>query len=202
MAFKYLPSAIILAAGKSERMGMPKFALKFNRHRTFLEEIVGQFDSFGCKEIIVVMNKEGRKLIDEMEIKLPENVIIANNPYPELGRFSSIKTGLGFLRNTDSLFLHNVDNPFVNRNVLRRLFNNDNNADYYVPVHENRGGHPILLTGKVVNEIRKCPNVDFSLKEYLKAYRKTVVEVDDPGIFININSPEDYVKAIGTSNSY
>ena len=189
---KILPSAIILAAGKSERMGMPKFALKFNRYRTFIEEIVGQFTAFGCPQIIVVMNKEGRKLIDEMEIKLPENVIIANNPNPELGRFLSIKIGLGFLENTDTVFLHNIDNPFINKDVLKLLFNNNDKADYYVPVCNSRGGHPILLKGNVINKIRACVENDLNLNEYLKAFRKAMVEISDTDIFININTPEDY----------
>ncbi len=194
---KKLPSVILLAAGKSERMGFPKFTLRFNEQKTFLEEIVGQFTAFGCPEIVVVVNNEGEKLIEQTEMEFPDNTIIAINPNPELGRFVSIKTGLGFLQNTDLVFLHNIDNPYINEDVLKRLFNNDDNADYYVPVHEDRGGHPILLTGKVVNKIRKCPKVDLSLKEYLKAYRKKVVDVNDPGIIININTLEDYRKVFG-----
>ncbi len=52
-------SAIILSAGKSSRMGVPKFSLMFDDKSTFLEKIINAYADFGCEEIIVVLNNEG-----------------------------------------------------------------------------------------------------------------------------------------------
>ena len=41
-------------------MGKPKFLLKYDENTTFLEQIIKEYDAFGCKEIIVVVNKEGK----------------------------------------------------------------------------------------------------------------------------------------------
>ncbi|MCK5839504.1 MAG: NTP transferase domain-containing protein, partial [Bacteroidales bacterium] len=53
-------SAVILAAGRSTRMGRPKFALRFAKNLTFLEKIITGYSSFGCRQIIVVLNEQGR----------------------------------------------------------------------------------------------------------------------------------------------
>ena len=44
-------SAIILAAGKSLRMGIPKLSLKYDENNIFIEHIISEYISFGCKEI-------------------------------------------------------------------------------------------------------------------------------------------------------
>jgi CTP:molybdopterin cytidylyltransferase MocA len=46
-------STIILAAGKSERLGFPKLSLKYDDDTTFVEHIVNEYQSFGCSDIIL-----------------------------------------------------------------------------------------------------------------------------------------------------
>jgi len=176
----------------SERMGKPKFALGFEMQKTFLEEIIARYSEFPCEEIIVVMNVNGRALLDSLKIKLPANTKITINPNPEHGRFSSIKTGLNHLSNRTAVFIHNVDNPFVNVGLLRALSTNLGHADYCVPMFKNRGGHPILISPKVVDAIINCSHDDLNLKEYLKAFEKKTSEINNPKILININSIQDY----------
>jgi CTP:molybdopterin cytidylyltransferase MocA len=185
-------SAVILAAGLSTRMGSPKFALKFKVHKTFLEEIVGRFMEFGCAEIIIVMNPQGKFFFESMDIRFPENVKIIVNPHPETGRFSSIKTGLKNLLNENCVFLHNIDNPFIEVDLLKLLFNNLKQTDYCAPVYKNRGGHPILISPKVVETIKKCSHDDLNLKEYLMAFNKKSIETNDPKILVNINTILEY----------
>ena len=52
-------SVVILAAGKSSRMGNLKFLLKYNERFTFIEKIIDTYQNYNCKEIVVVLNKEG-----------------------------------------------------------------------------------------------------------------------------------------------
>ncbi len=49
-------SVIILAAGKSSRMGLPKLSLRYNENKIFIEHIVNKYEDFRCKEIIIVEN--------------------------------------------------------------------------------------------------------------------------------------------------
>lgn len=185
-------SAIILAAGLSTRMGSPKFAMKFDPQKSFLEEIVDRFAEFGCGEIIIVMNKPGKRLLDKLKVRFPETVKIVINPHPETGRFSSIKIGLNHSHIQNRIFIHNVDNPFVEVDLLSLLLNNLKQADYCVPIYKNRGGHPILVSEKVAASILKFGQDDMSLKEYLMTFEKKTMETDNPKILINVNSIQDY----------
>jgi CTP:molybdopterin cytidylyltransferase MocA len=186
------PSAVILAAGLSTRIGSPKFALKFKGQKTFLEEIVDRFAEFSCSEIIIVLNPKGKAFLENMEIRLSENIKIIVNPHPEMGRFSSIKIGLKSLMIKNNVFIHNIDNPFVEVGLLKLLFNDIQQAGYCVPVYKNRGGHPILISPKVGDAIIKCSHNDLNLKEYLKAFQKKTIEINDPKIMININTIQEY----------
>ena len=186
-------SVIVLAAGFSGRMGIPKFALKFDENRTFLEEIVEQYNMFGCQEMVIVLNEEGKKLYDELNIPFAQNVKIVINHHPEYERFYSIKTGLKNLKSERKKFIHNVDNPFVSQGVLKILFNSISDADYCFPVCKGRGGHPVLLSESVVKDITEFKDSSITLRDFLKAYSGNRVEVNYEKVLVNINTMDEYL---------
>jgi len=187
-------SAIILAAGKSERMGFPKLSLKYDDKHSFIEHIVSEYLCFGCKEIILVVNEAGRNYLIMNKIKFPEEVKITINEYPDWHRFYSLKIGAKSLSEIRSVFIHNVDNPFVNNSILNELFDNINIADYISPEFKEKGGHPFLISEKIIKEITKTEENQKHLKEFLNQFPKIKVTVDDENILVNINILEDYVK--------
>lgn len=184
-------SVVILAAGFSSRMKQAKFSLMFDRQQTFLEKIVQEYLTFGCKEIIVVMNSDGIKLKNTLQISFPEQVLFVLNKHPEKERFYSLQTGLKAISHSDYTFIQNSDNPFVNQEVLYTLFSQKDKADYIVPTYKNKGGHPILLNKYIINEISSEKN-DSNLKKYLKRFTKKQIPVNDENILLNINDREKY----------
>jgi molybdenum cofactor cytidylyltransferase len=186
-------SIIILAAGNSSRMKSPKFALPFDKKYTFLEKIIQEYDNFGCNKIIVVLNKEGKLLADTLNLKLKKTTIVVNN-HPEWERFYSIKVGLESLTQSHPVFIHNVDNPFVNTTILGNLLQQDINAGFVVPTYKGRGGHPILISNKVCQAIVSEKENAIIFSEFLKDYNKKRVDVADEKILVNINSKDLYQK--------
>jgi molybdenum cofactor cytidylyltransferase len=186
-------SVIILAAGISSRMGMPKFSLKFNKDFTFLGNIISEYRAFSCTELVVVVNDEGALYLDEYKMCMEGAVKIAVNSHPEWERFYSLKTGLKVLDNINQqVFIHNVDNPFVNQAVLEALTEKSLDADYVSPVYKGRGGHPILLSERILADIISEKHNQLDFREYLNRYSKKMVEVDDKNVLVNINTPEEY----------
>ena len=190
-------SALILAAGKSSRMGKPKFALKFNKKLTFLEEIINRYRSFGCQEIVIVMNEIGKDYLQSQSIELPDNCTIVINSHVEWERFYSVKLGLQALKLKTPTFIHNVDNPFVNYDVLASLVSQIEASDYIVPTYKGRGGHPILLSYRVYRALLAEEGNSLILSEFLKQYDKKRVIVDDDRVLININTKQVYKKMFG-----
>ncbi|PLX14054.1 MAG: hypothetical protein C0597_10630 [Marinilabiliales bacterium] len=190
-------SAIILAAGKSERLGFPKLSLKYSDQYTFVEQIANEYNLFGCKEIIVVANQSGYNYIKNHNLKFPKNIHLVINEYPEWHRFYSLKIGVKALRESHSVIVHNVDNPFVNRRVLDDLLKNINTTDYVIPEYENRGGHPFLISKKIVNDIKFVEENQIHLKEFLNQYAKLKVPVQHEEVLVNINTMDEYRKYFG-----
>lgn len=193
---KKLAPAIILAAGTSGRMGFPKAALKFNDSENFIQHLCTQFLHAGCEKVIIVINSDTAKLFIENNITFPKNVITVINHYPEYGRFYSLQLGLKNCTNTDAVFITNVDNPFADSDLLVKLQTNVNSADYIYPVFKRKGGHPILISSKIIVDISQSDYRNVILRDFLQRFKSKAVEVNSEKILSNINSENDYLELI------
>ncbi|MBS4014640.1 MAG: NTP transferase domain-containing protein [Bacteroidetes bacterium] len=189
-------SAIILAAGNSSRMGVPKLSLRFDESKNFLQKAAFEYAEFGCSEIIIVVNKIGLEFIEKDDLKLPVNSRIILNEFPDLGRFYSLKLGSTALNYTSCTFLHNIDNPFVNQKLLKTLFDNSELADYIIPSYQGKGGHPVLVSKKITQTAKSETDDELHFKEFLSRFSSIKIEVDDGKILANINDLGDYVNWI------
>jgi molybdenum cofactor cytidylyltransferase len=187
-------SCIILAAGKSERMGELKPFLRFSENLTFLERIIQVYHSRHITNLIIVVNDEVHQRMQKLKSMPNNHSKIIINPFPEYGRFYSIKLAMQELRNDSFVYLQNIDNPFVTEKTLLALKNEICDSDFAVPVFEKQSGHPILLSAGVVTEIAQTKDNNSNLRIILSSFQKHEVEVHDPGILININTPDDYLK--------
>ena len=185
-------SVIILAAGKSERMGSPKLKLSYNDSQTFIEHIVDEYYKFGCKEIVIVVNEENMEFLKDDNLKLTSNIKIVLNKHPEWHRFYSLKTGAMDLEKIQPVFVHNVDNPFVNHQVLNELLNSSKQIDYISPEFEGKGGHPFLISDKIVNDLKNLQIDQMHLKEFLNQYSRLKIKVNYEKILVNINNLDEY----------
>jgi molybdenum cofactor cytidylyltransferase len=185
-------SAIILSAGKSSRMGVPKFSLMFDDKSTFIEKIVNAYADFGCEEIIAVLNNEGVEHFTRLKIHLPSVARIVVNLHPEWERSYSLKTGAKALNNLNPVFISNIDNPFVNPVVLESLALHIDNYDYVFPVFNGKGGHPFMISERFVHDLITNPDDKLHLKVFLDRFSKRAVEVMDEKVLVNVNNQEDY----------
>ena len=184
-------SVLILAAGTSSRMGLPKPLLKTNNNVSFLEHITSIYSEFGCSSMVVVMNTDGKLLTKELIF--PDRSVIVINQYPELGRFNSIIMGLSQVE-TKYVFIQNIDNPTVDKNILLNLYNNRKGFDIVKPRYQGVGGHPILISNQVIYDIVNEGNIGIRLNEFLKKYKTKYIDVSVDSVLTNINTKEDYQK--------
>ena len=184
------PGVILLAAGQSDRMGTPKHLLRFSESQTFIEHIVEVYQRFQVSKIVIVVNEKAQ-IFPEMFMN-PEGIEIIVNKKIELGRFYSVQLGLQSING--NCFIQNIDNPFINLGLLINLNSELKDSDYSVPVYNNKGGHPILISEKIAKRIvRECDNGSY-LNNVLKSFDRKNVLVNDPYIVVNINTADDYQK--------
>jgi CTP:molybdopterin cytidylyltransferase MocA len=183
--------AVILAAGRSERMKEMKAFLPFDDNNRFLEKILSTYSGWGCSEIVVVTNPEA---IQRMKLAgmVPSAVTIVVNDHMEFERFFSVKLGLGAIRSSSFCFIQDVDNPCIDSPILDLLYQHRSDEKYVSPVFENKRGHPVLLNRENMNRICKWNVNSANFKEVLGTFECQNVEMPDDRVLININSPEEY----------
>lgn len=185
-------SAIVLAAGKSERLGFPKLSLRYDDKNTFIEQIVKNLNEFNCREIVLVVNETGIQYLKRHNITFEENVVIVLNENPDWHRFYSLKKGVQNLSELQAVFVHNVDNPFVRLETLKELWTNRLKADYLFPEYQAKGGHPILLSPNIVKEVFHTEARQIHFREFLAQFSKLAIPVQDTNILVNINTLREY----------
>ncbi len=191
-------AVLILAAGFSGRMGIPKLSLPFDENRNFATKIIHTYRSAGCKNIALVVNRQGQELLNEQKtLSAGSNISVVLNAYPERERFFSLQTGLKTFQTGTPVFIQNIDNPFVESTLLYKLANALKPGTFVVPRYNGHGGHPVLLSSKIVHDLTTFPDYRQNLRDFLQKYPKISCPVEDEKIFVNINSPEEYRKFFG-----
>jgi len=177
-------------------MKSPKPYLIYNG-KTFIESIIQGYFNAGIRDICLVIRKEYTESKWESEFeKIKPMVSVVEKIKTDHGRFYSLKTGLVHFLNFDFCFIHNIDNPFINDSIIKILWENRQKVSYVKAVNHKKGGHPVLLSRKIIQEICSIKDNDFNLKDVLKNYSGKRVEVDSEKILLNINTPEEYEKHI------
>jgi len=176
-------------------MGEHKALLNFNKNSTFIEQIAYIYAQAGIEQIIVVVNAELFDLLIERAVNLPHNVKLFINTNPDLGRFHTLQIGVQHLEPGNYCFFQNIDNPFTSAEVLKSLIQHRNDADVIIPAFKARSGHPVLLSSLLAEKILLEKAPDMRIDEFLKKFKVIKVEVPDSNILVNINSPEEFLKA-------
>jgi CTP:molybdopterin cytidylyltransferase MocA len=182
---------VILAAGRSKRMKELKAFLPYDENARFVEKIISTYSGWGCSEIVVVTNPEASQRMKQAGM-VPSTATIVVNDHVEFERFYSVKLGLEAIRLSSFCFIQNVDNPFIDSQILDLLYKHRSDEKYVSPIFENKGGHPVLLNRENINHICNWSENSANFKEVLDTMESLKVEMPDDRVLININSPEEY----------
>lgn len=186
--------AIILAGGESKRMKQPKAFLKFDINRTFLEKIIDEYISAGINNIILVINASSLKSENEFILShLNKKITIIYNTKPVKGRLYSLSLGLAKLNKAKGCFIQNIDNPFVNSDLLKKMIPLIKLDSYVSPAFNNRGGHPILISKSICDAISDIDDTSITLRNKLEKFNRIVIPANEH-VLININTVKEYTK--------
>jgi len=181
-------SAIIPAAGNSGRMGSDKALLRLANGKSFAENLLINYAELGADPVVIIVNNS----FDLTRINLGSSVCIIND-HVEYGRSYSIKLGIQHIPAGHSCFIQNIDNPFVDQNLLCALLYAVKDDSYVIPVYNEKGGHPVLLGKNIISVMNENDSfLDF--REVLKKFSRIEIPWENPRIRLNINTPGDYQK--------
>ncbi len=191
-------TAILLAAGESTRMGRLKQLLPW-AGTTLLGWQVAQLSAGGADEVIVVLGHAEEEISAALDDNGIEARLVVNEAYLE-GRASSLRRGaLAANGQTEALIVASVDQPRPAW-VVRRLIEQQrtNNSIIVMPRFAGRGGHPVLLSGGLLDELRNVTDQDLGLRAVLDRHADAIDRIDfeDATVNVDLNTPDEYHDAL------
>ncbi len=191
--------AVLLAAGASRRMGRPKLDLAFGGE-TMLSRSLRNLLAAELDRVLVVVASGGEARSELYEPhKDLERVEVVVNPGSSDGLASSLRCGLERLpEETRIVLVALADKPLVKPETIRTLLAtfDETGARIAHPVYRGEQGHPVLFVAELVEEFLTLAG-DHGGKSLLARHQDEVLEipVEDPGVCVDIDTPEDYEKA-------
>ena len=193
---------IILAAGRSVRMGRPKLLLPWSE-TSVLGHLLEQWKVLGASQIVVVAATDDRGLTNELNrLSFPEGNRVLN-PAPERGMFSSIQCGAqwkGWVSCLSHWAIALGDQPHLRMSTLRQLlqFADEHRDKICQPARVGKPRHPVVLPGTIFEQLAHSPVGN--LREFLLHQEIVMFESDDAGLDLDMDRPEDYQRAKNLEN--
>ena len=183
-------TAIILAAGSSQRMNRPKTNLWINGH-SLLEHVLDTVQKARFHEVI---------LVHQAKTRLPEGSFRAVlNDRPEAGVSHSIALGVQASDpQTEGLVFVMADQPFLTAETLRHLkkrFRN-NPSRIVIPVFNGQQGSPVLFPVSLKDELSRLTG-DTGGRQVISVHQELVVyePVESEQENLDLDTREDYQRA-------
>ncbi len=98
--------------------------------------------------------------------------------------------------NTENCFIHNSDNPFINQEILNKVYTNKKNDGYVSPTYNGRGGHPILISKPIIEKIINSSENNSNFRDIINKFPSKKIEINNKEILTNINTKSEYNKLI------
>src|ERR1700722_3062483 len=186
---------IVLVAGESRRMGYPKTLLKIDG-QTFIERIAESMLAV-VPRLVIVLGAHS----DRVRAAIPrdERIAIVENPNYSRGQLSSLKVGLGALQpDATGALVHLGDHPMVRAQTFRAVVEAYDQTDKPIVIarHEGHRGHPVIFDRDLFPELQSAPEEEGARHVVnVDASRVAYVDLDDPGINLDLDTPSDLTRA-------
>jgi molybdenum cofactor cytidylyltransferase len=182
---------IILAAGRSSRLGLPKQLLQF-KEKSLLRHVAETALAAQPAEVVGILGFEADRMKHELD-DLPVRVL--TNAGWEEGIASSIREGITSLPTTlDGALLMLCDQPFVTSDLLRGLISTCTST---IPIaatgYDESAGVPACFNRSLFHELLELRG-DVGAKRVIGRHRDKVTTIVFPEASIDIDTISDYRK--------
>lgn len=183
-------------------MGYDKALLEIPGGGWFLGRLGTTLFAGGCDRVVAVVGPAAAARIagaierDRLPIELVLNVA------PSRGQLSSLQAALRYLAGDSprAAVVSLVDQPLVRDDTVRKLIAGWTRtaAPVVRPARGERHGHPVLFDGRVLPQLLAGDPLT-GVRPVVRAHARDAlnIQVDDPGAFEDIDTPEDYERVFG-----
>jgi molybdenum cofactor cytidylyltransferase len=194
-------SAVLPAAGKSQRMGKPKQLLSWGR-TTILGQVVRTFANslsaeFGQDYEILVITGAWRDAVESEVANLSEffPVKAVYNPgFDEGGMLRSIQTGITALTDGEAALVGLADQPQVEVETIRNICQTylRHRSPLVIPSYNNHRGHPWLVARSLWPDILSLSAVS-TARDFLRNHKSEILYINaTSSVLQDLDTPNDY----------
>lgn len=173
-----MAECIILAGGKSTRMGSNKLLLDY-KGRPLLWYTIHSVLPY-VNKVIVVTGKYDQEIRESLK---DENVTFVYNKDYEKGMFSSVLTGVK--ETSDDFLVIPGDCPFIQGHTIKKVL--EGSGDIRYPKCGEIEGHPLYISKKYKEELLAY-SLDLNLKLFRDSKKCEIINVEDKNIAMNLNT--------------
>lgn len=186
-------------------MGRPKALLDLGG-RPFVRCVADTLHQAGIAQVVVVTGShepEIRAALGAADRPWRDEVLL--NPDSSRGQLSSLWVALDWIEAPprvpgDGIVVALVDHPLVRPDTVRRLVEAlaASGRSVIRPVFRGRHGHPVVFARSTFASLRAAP-LDEGARAVVRSLGPAVldVEIDDEGVVVDVDTPEDYARVIG-----
>ena len=187
---------IVLAAGRSLRMGRPKPFLEIGGE-TFLDRAISSLASGGCATVTVVVGPEDDPAAERIaRAARSTGARVCVNPDPDSEQLDSLRAALQERpAGTSAAVVAPVDVPISGpgavSSITRRFL--ESGAPLVVPTFRGRRGHPVLIGAELFQELLS-EDLPEGVRSLIRSHEADLAEVpvDDPAVLLDVDTPWDY----------
>jgi len=189
--------AIVLAAGKGERLGLIKPLLSIDKEPA-LTRVIRAVKQTSIKRIIVVLGYAADKIMDTID--LSDCRVVINQEF-ESGMSSSLRAGIKSLSpRTDGFLILLADMPYISPGTIQAVVAaGTTGARIAAPYYHGQRGFPVYLHKSYCKELIATLTGDIGARDFIAQHDEQLlnVAVDDPGAVSDI----DRLEALGEKKS-
>ena len=185
-------AGLILAAGRSTRMGGPNKLLEEINGKALVRHVAEHVLASPAEPVIVVTGHQ-KERVERALAGLP--VTFVHNPDFANGLSTSLKTGIAAVpADADGAIVCLGDMPQVSAKLIDRLtaaFDPQRGALVVIPTIEGKRGNPVLWSRRFFPDLAKVEG-DVGARHLIGGYAEAVTEVplDDAGVLTDVDTPE------------
>jgi molybdenum cofactor cytidylyltransferase len=190
-------AGLVLAAGRSTRMGGPNKLLEEINGRALVRIATEQVLASGARPVIIV-NGHQRERVERALAGLA--VTFVHNPDFAEGLSTSLKAGIAAVpEDADGAIVCLGDMPQVSARLIDRLiaaFDPERGALVVIPTIEGKRGNPVLWSRRFFNDLMALEG-DVGARHLIGGYAEAVAEVpvEDAAALIDVDTPEALLAA-------
>ncbi|MHB1148072.1 MAG: nucleotidyltransferase family protein [Lutibacter sp.] len=196
---------VLLAGGKSDRMGVDKGLLKY-KHTFWILEQLNRISKSNISEVYIGLGYNYEhyfdaipwlkdafiNFVDYQGLKVKTIV----NSSPELGSFSTLQTVLKNINSGSDMLVSPVDVPLLNSDELNKIIEAKNSI--VMPNFEGKNGHPIKMAASFWKKLisldisEENSRLDMQIKK-LNSEEISIIKVKDVSVVKNLNTKTAWI---------